>query len=66
MSNKSSRRDFVKRSAAVAAGVFVIPEIIPSSALGMGGRTSSKRPYCYGCNWYRIAGNVQYERFSGA
>src|SRR4030043_162040 len=40
MSNKTSRRDFVKRSAALAAGVFVIPEIIPSSALGMGGKTA--------------------------
>ena len=38
MKNKSSRRDFVKRSAAVAAGAFVFPAIIPSSALGMGGK----------------------------
>ena len=37
MSNKSSRRDFLRRSAAIAAGAFVIPEIIPSSVLGMGG-----------------------------
>ena len=40
MSNKTSRRDFIKRSAAAAAGVVVIPEIIPSSALGMGGITA--------------------------
>jgi len=40
MSNKTSRRDFIKRSAAAAAGVVVIPEIIPSSALGMGGKTA--------------------------
>ena len=40
MSNKSSRRDFLRRSAAIAAGAFVIPEIIPSSVLGMGGRTA--------------------------
>ena len=38
MANKSSRRDFVKRSAAVVAGAIVLPQIIPSSALGMGGR----------------------------
>jgi predicted dehydrogenase len=38
MSGKSSRRDFVRRSAAAAAGIFVVPTIIPSSALGMGGR----------------------------
>ena len=38
MSNKSSRREFVKRSASTVAGAFVIPYIIPSTALGMGGR----------------------------
>ena len=38
MSNKSSRREFVKRSAAVVAGAIVLPQIIPSSAFGMGGR----------------------------
>lgn len=37
MSEKSSRRVFVKRSAAVAAGAFVFPSIIPSKVLGMGG-----------------------------
>ncbi len=36
MANKSSRRDFVKRSAALVAGAIVLPQIIPSSALGMG------------------------------
>jgi predicted dehydrogenase len=40
MSDKSTRRQFVRRTAAVAAGVMVIPEIIPSSVLGMGGRTA--------------------------
>jgi predicted dehydrogenase len=38
MSKKTSRREFVKRSAATAAGIFVIPNIIPSSVLGMGGK----------------------------
>ena len=38
MSHKSSRREFVKRSAAVVAGVIVFPQIIPSTALGMGGK----------------------------
>jgi len=38
MAKHSSRREFVKRSAAAAVGVFVIPEIIPSSALGLGGK----------------------------
>jgi len=36
MANKSSRRDFVKRSATLVAGAFVLPQIIPSSAFGMG------------------------------
>jgi len=38
MANKSTRRDFVKRSAALVAGTFVLPQIIPSSAFGMGRR----------------------------
>ena len=37
MSGKTSRRKFLRRSAAIAAGTFVIPEIIPSTVLGMGG-----------------------------
>jgi predicted dehydrogenase len=38
MANKSTRREFVKRSAALVAGAIVIPQIIPSSAFGMGRR----------------------------
>ena len=38
MANKSTRRDFVKRSAALVAGAIAIPQIIPSSAFGMGKR----------------------------
>lgn len=49
MLKKSSRRDFVRRSAAVAAGIFVLPEIIPSSALGMGGRTAPSNRLVMGC-----------------
>ena len=37
MTKKSTRRDFVRRSAAAAAGVFVIPNIVRPSALGLGG-----------------------------
>jgi predicted dehydrogenase len=36
MANNSTRREFVKRSAALAAGAIVLPQIIPSSVLGMG------------------------------
>jgi len=38
MVHKSTRRDFVKRSAALVAGAVVLPQIIPSSAFGMGKR----------------------------
>ena len=38
MSKKTSRRDFVRRSVAAGAGIFVFPAILPSSALGLGGK----------------------------
>jgi predicted dehydrogenase len=38
MSHKSSRRDFFKQSASVVLGAVVLPQIIPSTALGMGGK----------------------------
>jgi len=38
MSHKSSRREFVKRSATAVAGAFILPNIIPSTAMGMGGK----------------------------
>jgi predicted dehydrogenase len=40
MADKSSRRDFVKRSASALAGAFVLPSIIPASSLGLGGKTA--------------------------
>ena len=40
MANKSTRREFVKRSAALVAGTIVLPQIIPSSAFGMGKRVA--------------------------
>jgi predicted dehydrogenase len=39
MANKTSRRDFLRRSAAATAGVLAIPYIIPSSAMGRDGNT---------------------------
>ena len=38
MLNKTNRRDFLKRSVAVSAGALILPQIIPSTALGMGGK----------------------------
>lgn len=38
MTHKTSRRTFIRRSASAAAGVFVLPSIVPSSVLGMGGK----------------------------
>lgn len=35
---KSTRRDFLKKSTAISAGAFLLPQIIPSTALGMGGK----------------------------
>ncbi len=38
MVKKSSRRVFVKRSATAVAGAIVLPQIVPSSVFGMGGK----------------------------
>jgi predicted dehydrogenase len=40
MTDKSSRREFVKQSAKVVAGAIILPNIIPASALGKGGSTA--------------------------
>lgn len=37
MDNKNSRRDFLRNSLSVVAGSIILPQIIPSSALGMNG-----------------------------
>jgi predicted dehydrogenase len=39
MAKKTSRRDFVFKSASALAGAFVLPNIIPASTLGLGGAT---------------------------
>ncbi|MFN8242100.1 MAG: Gfo/Idh/MocA family oxidoreductase [Bacteroidales bacterium] len=39
MARNTTRRDFVRRSAAVVAGAFALPTIVPASALGLGGKT---------------------------
>jgi predicted dehydrogenase len=38
MSHTTSRRRFVKKTAAAITGAFVLPQIIPSTALGLGGK----------------------------
>ncbi len=38
MFDKTTRRDFLKRSATVATGALILPQIIPSTALGKGGK----------------------------
>ena len=37
METKTSRRDFLKKSASAIAGTFVVPYIVPASSLGRGG-----------------------------
>lgn len=37
MDNKSSRRSFLRNSLSVVAGTVILPQIIPSSAMGMNG-----------------------------
>ncbi|MEI6679001.1 MAG: Gfo/Idh/MocA family oxidoreductase [Mariniphaga sp.] len=49
MSDKSTRRDFLKQSASIAMGAVVIPQIIPSTALGMGGKLSPSDRIVMGC-----------------
>ncbi len=39
MRDKSSRREFVKKSAKIVAGAVILPNIIPASVLGKGGIT---------------------------
>ena len=40
MANKSTRRDFLKKSTSALAGAFILPSIIPASSLGLGGKTA--------------------------
>jgi predicted dehydrogenase len=40
MTNRSSRREFVKRTATAVAGAFVLPAILPSTVFGMGRRVA--------------------------
>jgi predicted dehydrogenase len=40
MTKKTSRRDFVIKSASALAGAIVLPNIIPASSLGLGGATA--------------------------
>ena len=62
MTDKSSRREFVKQSAKVVAGAIILPNIIPASALGKGGSTAPSDRVVIGCDRNRIAGYEQYER----
>jgi predicted dehydrogenase len=40
MKRNSSRREFIRLTAATAAGALIIPSIIPSTAMGMGGKVA--------------------------
>ncbi len=72
MSQKSSRREFVKRSSALVAGAIVLPQIIPSSAFGMGGKVAPSDRIVFGLigagsqgmsdlrDFYRLDNQVQF------
>jgi predicted dehydrogenase len=49
MPKRTSRRLFIRNSAAAAAGALIMPEIIPSSALGMNGRIAPSNRIVMGC-----------------
>jgi len=49
MSEHATRRDFLKRSAAIATGALILPQIIPSTALGMGGKLAPSERIVMGC-----------------
>jgi predicted dehydrogenase len=49
MRDKSSRREFVKQSAKIAAGAIILPNIIPASVLGKGGSTPPSDRIAIGC-----------------
>jgi predicted dehydrogenase len=48
MAKKSTRREFVKRSAAVVTGAVVLPQILPSSVFGMSGRVAPSDRIVFG------------------
>jgi predicted dehydrogenase len=39
MSNNSSRREFLRKTASTAVGALILPQIVPASALGLNGKT---------------------------
>jgi predicted dehydrogenase len=72
MAKNSSRREFVKRSVALVAGSIVLPQIIPSTALGMGGKLPPSDRIVFGLigtgsqgmsdlrDFYRLDNQVQF------
>ena len=63
MSHKSSRREFVKRSASAVLGAIVLPQIIPSTALGMGGRLAPSDRIVMGAIGVGSQGNSNMRNF---
>lgn len=49
MIDKTNRRDFLKQSATVAAGTLILPQLIPSTALGLGGKLAPSDRIVMGC-----------------
>ena len=47
--NKSTRREFIRKSALAALGVTALPAIVPASALGRDGHTAPSNRIVMGC-----------------
>lgn len=65
MENKSSRRSFLKSSFAAAAGTIILPQIIPSSALGMNGFLSPSDRIVMGSIGVGSQGTYNMKKFLG-
>ena len=49
MLDKSTRRDFLRQSTAIGTGAIILPQLIPSTALGMGGKVAPSDRIVMGC-----------------
>ena len=65
MEEKPTRRDFLKRSATITASVLILPQIIPSTAMGMGGKLPPSDRIVMGAIGNGARGNANLRDFLG-